>query len=337
MMEESGKKEGLLTWRQILSTAVSSTAERERIARTLDISPVTIRRWVTDETQPRQEKLRMVPDALPEYREELIASIQKEYPHIFSEGTTPSASTEMEVPSDFYARLINTYTMCIPLQRKPMVFNEIMQQLLSQLDPGRQNLSLFIAQFVPPPPGRKVRSLRLVTGQGNTPIAASFEHQTLYFGVETQVGVAAAMARRLVIQNQEMKDRTFPLQPSFGSDSIATMPVVQHNSVAGCLCIACLQPDYFSPERLDLIQHYVNLLSIAFEQDEFYEIGNIELRVIPPAAIQKPILATIQLRINERLIQARKEDRQLNRIQAEQEVLQEVEEELLQLALAVQG
>ncbi|HEV2659356.1 MAG TPA: GAF domain-containing protein, partial [Ktedonobacteraceae bacterium] len=213
------------------------------------------------------------------------------------------------------------------------VHEEILQQLLFQLTAEGQNLSIFIVQFVPPRSGHKVRSLRVLTGKVNTPLTTTFEHQTLFFGTESQAGVAAATVHALVIQNQEMKQRTFPQQQSVGPGSTAALPIVQHNAIAGCLCFTSRQEDFFTPERLDFMQRYVNLLTISFEQDEFYEIGTIELGVMPPPPMQRPILETLQPRINERLIQAMREMRQLNRTQAEREVLQEVEDELLQIAL----
>lgn len=328
-MEESGKKE--LAWRQILEIATANPAERRRVALALDVSTVTITRWTHQATQPRMDSLRLLPDALPRYREELIASLRKEYPLIFSE--TPSARSELIAPSEFYAQIISAYATSIPLQRKAMVHEEILQQLLFQLAAEGQNLSIFIAQFVLPRTGRKVRSLRVVTGKGNTPLTTAFEHQTFFFGTESQAGVAAATVHALVIQNQEMKQRTFPQQPSLGPGSTAALPIVQHNAIAGCLCFSSRQEDFFTPERLDFIQRYVNLLTISFEQDEFYEIGTIELGVMPPPPMQRPILETLQQRITERLIQAMREERQLNRTQAEREVLQEVEDELLQIAL----
>ncbi|HEV2660704.1 MAG TPA: GAF domain-containing protein [Ktedonobacteraceae bacterium] len=329
MMEESGKKE--LAWRQILDIATANPAERRRVALALDVSTVTITRWTHQATQPRMDSLRLLPDALPHYREELVVSLRKEYPHIFSE--TPSASSELIAPSEFYAQIISAYATSIPLQRKAMVHEEILQQLLFQLAAEGQNLSIFIAQFVPPRPGRKVRSLRVVTGKGNTPLTTAFEHQTFFFGTESQAGVAAATVHALVIQNQEMKQRTFPQQQSFGPGSTAALPIVQHNAIAGCLCFTSRQEDFFTPERLDFIQRYVNLLTISFEQDEFYEISTIELGVMPPPPMQRSILETLQQRITERLIQAMRTERQLNRTQAEREVLQEVEDELLRIAL----
>ncbi len=331
-MEESEKKE--LAWRQILDIATANPAERRRVALALDVSTVTIGRWTHQTTQPRMDKLRLLPDALPQYREELIASLRKEYPHIFSE--TPSASPELIAPSEFYAQIISAYATSIPLQRKAMVHKKILQQLLFQLDGGDQNLSIFITQFIPPRPGHKVRSLRVVTADGKTTTTTAFEHQTLFFGTESQAGVAAVTAHAVVIQNQEMKERTFPLQQSFGPSSTAALPIVQHNAIAGCLCFTSRQEDFFTPERLDFIQRYVNLLTISFEQDEFYEISTIELGVLPPPPVQRPVLETIQPRITARLIQAMREGRQLNWTQAEQEVLQEVEDELLQIALVVE-
>ena len=328
-MEESGKKE--LAWRQILEIATANPAERRRVAAVLDVSTVTIGRWTHQTTQPRLDRLRLLPEALPQYREELIASLRKEYPHIFSEIS--SASSELIVPSEFYARVISDFATSMPLRRKAMVQEEILQQLLSQLDTGNQNLSIFIAQFVPPRPGHKVHSLRVITAKGNSPVAAAFEHKTIFFGTESQAGVAAVAAHSFVVQNQEMKERTFPLQPSFGVGSTAAIPIVHHNAIAGCLCFSSMQEDFFTPERLDFIQCYVHLLTISFDEDEFYEHNAIELGVIPPLPVQRPLLDTLQQRINERLIEALREERQLNRIQAEQEVLQEVEAELLQIAL----
>ena len=48
------------------------------------------------------------------------------------------------------------------------------------------------------------------------------------------------------------------------------------------------------------------------------------------------LVRVLQQRITERLIQAMREERQLKRTQAEREVLQEVEDELLQIALVVE-
>ena len=335
-MDESRKKQKLPVWREILITVANTTAERKRIAAVLDISPVTIGRWTkTNENmkQPRIEKLRLLPDALPQYREELTTSLKEEYPHIFAEPQATNAN--LEIPSEFYSHFISAFTTGLPLQRTETAFREILQQLLLQLDLAGHEISVFIAQFVPPPPGRKVRSLRTVTGRGNTPMAATFEHQTLYFGTESQVGVAATMTHQVIIQNQDMKQRMFPLQESSGST--AALPIVQYNCIAGCLCISCEQEEFFTPERLNLIQRYVNLLSVCINQEDFYNLEEIELRVMPTMVVQRPILKTIQQRIKHHMLQAMRENSSLTTRQAERKVFQEVEGELLQKAMIADG
>jgi hypothetical protein len=100
----------------------------------------------------------------------------------------------------------------------------------------------------------------------------------------------------------------------------------------GCLCIASTQPNTFSQAHLDLIQSYVDLMSLAFDAREFYPLTDIELGIMPPADAQKPLLVTFQKRVTQHMIQRVQHNQPLNRPQAELLIWQQLEEELLLLA-----
>ncbi len=73
-------------------------------------------------------------------------------------------------------------------------------------------------------------------------------------------------------------------------------------------------------------------MALAFEHNEFYDLRNIELGIMPPYSKQQLPLASFQQRVTQYLIQAAENKRLLTRIEAEAVVWQELEEELLQLA-----
>src|SRR5690242_793275 len=117
------------TWRELLELVTSDPMERLRIAETVGVNPVTLIRWATYKSNPRTDNLRLLLNALPQYRQQLAQLLAVEYPHILND-VSHSVAIEEQVPSAFYARVLNAYTTSPPLLRASSVSILILQQLL---------------------------------------------------------------------------------------------------------------------------------------------------------------------------------------------------------------
>ncbi len=102
--------------------------------------------------------------------------------------------------------------------------------------------------------------------------------------------------------------------------------------IAGSISLISVQAEYFSTERLDLIHAYAEMLVLLFEQDEFYTSKQIEMVVMPAYPTQRPILASFQQRVKQRILDATRKQELLPRLQAEMEVWQELEYTMLHLS-----
>ncbi len=307
--------EDLQTWRALLGKVISDPQERQRIADTLGVNPVTLTRWSTNKSNPRYESLRLLLDALPSYRQQILESAKKEFPDFFTERGT-SGENALEIPSTFYARVLSAYVASLPMLRGWSVCIAILQQILGHFDPSQQGLIAVIIQCVPPPPGQKVRSLRTIWGRGTPPWPNHIENQTQFLGAESQAGHAIAKGHLIVVHNQQEKAHLFPHQYSDVGSSVAC-PILLSDRTVGCLYIASTQPNYFSQAHLELIQCYTDLLVLAFELTEFYHLRDIDLGFMPHHAIQLPYLERFQKCVMYHMVQAKQHGTQLTRPQAE--------------------
>jgi hypothetical protein len=151
-------------------------------------------------------------------------------------------------------------------------------------------------------------------------------------GAESQSGSAASTGRPIVVQSHEEKSRLYPAHHVKLEESAVTYPILLSNCIAGCLCVISTQPDHFLPVHLNLLQGYVDLIALTFNDDEFYDLHSIELGVMPPRDVQYPRIASFQQRVIQRMVQPLPDGRLLRRPEAELLVWQDLEEELLQVA-----
>jgi hypothetical protein len=319
------------TWRELLGKVAAQPEDRYRIATALRINSVTITRWIAGKSNPRLETLRALPRVLPEYREQLLTLLRREYANLFA--NEPLIDMPLTLPSSFYSHVLNTYAMHPERLRASSLRSSILQQIIQHFDPNKEGFSVFIAQCVAPDPGYKVRSMRMIMGYGEPAVSDLFTNQTCFYGAESQPGLAALAAHLVVTQNPEEAQRIIPDQYGIPFGSSLAIPLLQYDCIAGCVCFACPQENYFSSERIGLIKHYVNLLTIAFEPHEFYHLSDLNLAMMPPRSVQAPVLANLQDRIISYMLLPTSEGHPLSRQQVEQKVLKEKEEELIQLVL----
>ena len=320
------------SWRDLLGEIISDPQEKQRIAQILKINPVTLSRWCSSTTKPRYDNIRLLLEALPHYQAQFAEFLADDFPQLFNDLKVQEDDIP-EIPSAFYGRILNAYTSSPPILRSSTIDILILQQILAHIDPTQQGLSAIIIQCMPPNQHSRVLSLRKTYGRGTLPWI-NHDYQTQFFGAESQVGQAVVSGHPIVVQCRCEKSRLFPSQLIAQEESSVAYPILQADRTAGCLLIICKQPHYFSQMRLDLVKYYADLLALAFEPDEFYDLTQIELGIMPEGNLQQPLLTRFQSRVTQKMIQSA-QHHPLTRPQAEILVWQELEQELLALTLSI--
>lgn len=323
--------EAIQTWRELLGKVIADPQERQRIADALGVHPITLIRWSTNKSSPRQDNLRPLFEALPQHRQLLTELIALEFPQFINESLSQE-SIAPTIPSAFYAQVLNVHTTSPTRLRVSTMRLLILQQIIAHFDPHQEGLITIIAQCVPPKAGHKVRSMHMTYGRSTPKWGSAIENRILFFGAESQMGQALSTAQPVIVNTPEMREMLFPMHDSPFDTSSLAYPLLQADRIAGCLAVASIQPHYFTQERLELLQEYAHLLALAFEPDEFYDLQDIELGIMPVPEQQQTHLMTFQKRVTQHLIQASQRNHVLSRPQAELLVWQELEEEFLHMA-----
>ncbi|MBO0793819.1 MAG: hypothetical protein J2P36_23100 [Ktedonobacteraceae bacterium] len=322
------------SWRSLLETIIGSTKERQRLARVLNVPTATLRSWAEGKADPQIQQLYLLINALPRYRQQLLSLIANEV-----ESTSQPEPVEeiADIPSVFYAHVLSGSTALTQPVRFWSLSNMILNQALSQLDPQHSGMSLQVVRCMPPGEVTgKVCSLRVSVSVCTSPWHGEADQQAMLLGAESLAGWAVTV-RRLVVVNEQMENSAFPPQMMPRENCAAAYPIERANCVAGCLFVACAQPEYLVPARIMLIRHYANLLSLAFEPDEFYEGKQIDLQVMPALDVQLPWRSAFQRRVADTLMLATQNSSVVEVAQAEMQVWQQYEEEFLKLMRHTQG
>ncbi|HLI09644.1 MAG TPA: hypothetical protein VKV40_23985 [Ktedonobacteraceae bacterium] len=319
------------TWRELLNYILSDSRERQRLAEDLGIRLITLNRWISGETKPRPQNMQHLLNALPQYRDQFLDLLRFE--RGFEDLTSFEDESAKEIPSAFYLRVLNARASSVESLRFWSVGNLILQQAISQLDPDRLGMSVVVVRCMPPQPGNtKVRSLRESIGVGTPPWPNDLEQQALFLGAESLAGYAVSLCHPAANQDVASDNTFVPTTPGEYEKSALAHPILYAGRVAGCLLVSSVEVNYFlSQTRATLVQHYADLLALAFEPQDFYSPQNIELHVMPPHPIQRKHFANYRQRVARTMIQAAQRHQPVNNNEAEQIVWRELEEELLLL------
>lgn len=317
------------TWRELLGQVISEPLERQRIADALGIHPVTLTRWATNRSNPRPENLEALLNALPKCRQRLAELLKTEYPDL--SNSLVQERIRDEIPSTFYSRVLNAYTSIPPILRDSTISALILQQMLGHIDPGQAGMAIFVAQCVPPLPMHKVRSLRRTAGRGTLPWESHMDSQTQFFGAESPLGQALIQGRTMAVSDYATAFALCPHQSPAATLSALIFPILQSSRCIGCLCIVSTQPIHYLQTHHELISYYVDLIVLSFEQQDLYELSDIDLGLMPSYTLQQPYLAYFSQRVTQGMLQSVRNNQPLTRPQAEQKVWQQFEEEFLNL------
>jgi len=171
------------TWRELLGKIIQDAHERQRIAQSLGVTAITLSRWVSSQSTPRTQHLRHLLNVVPQYRASMFELLQQDFPDIATATNGPiQDEVQEEIPSEFYSRVFNTYSMTPRLQRSWSISSLILQQALGQLDPHQVGMATTIVQCMPPSLDGKVCSLRERGGYGTHPWNINLEPYAVFLG-----------------------------------------------------------------------------------------------------------------------------------------------------------
>lgn len=320
------------TWRMYLGTIISNPKEKQRIADELGVQPITLTRWVSGESAPRSQNLRHLLDVLPQQRDDLLGLIKKE--EGFEEFSETARDDSLkDIPPEFYTRVLAARASTTVNLRFWSISQIILQQAIAQLDPDRQGLALWVVRCMPKSGFySKVRSLRESVGIGTPPWGGNLEQRAMFLGAESLAGNVVTLCRPAVIENLDEENNLFPASRVDYEKSCAIFPILFAGRIAGVLLASSAQYNHFlSQSRVALVQGYADLLSLAFEPEDFFDSDDIALCVMPWHNEQRKYFAPFRQRVSDTIIQAARDNHPLNNIQAEAVVWQQLEEELIQL------
>jgi hypothetical protein len=112
-----------------------------------------------------------------------------------------------------------------------------------------------------------------------------------FVGAESLMG-AAVSSRHLQVNQRLGEPSTISAgyATAYERSAVAT-PLMDVGKVAGCLCVSSTRPDAFSPELVNLIEQYGDLLAVLLASGEFYAPEHIALGVLPRIEDQQSVLA----------------------------------------------
>lgn len=318
-------------WREFLATIIRDGKEKQRLIEELGITSVTLTRWVNGDSDPRPQNLRRLISALPQYGEQLRVLLKEE--KFFSEEFAPVHQLAEEIPSEFYAHMLQVRASTSEHVRFWSTCRLILQKALEQLDPNHLGMAIWVVCCMPPSgPHNKVRSLRETVGLGTHPWPGNLEQTALFLGAESLVGNSMTLCRPHIVQDIEEEGQIAPAIRIEHERSIVIYPILFAGRIAGVLVVSSTQKNYFLSQILtDLVQCYANLVALAFESQQFYAPEQIALSFMPSPEEQKAYFAKIRQLASEILRDAAQKNQPMSNVQADIVVWQRLEDEFLKI------
>jgi len=321
------------TWRTFLSSIISNSKEKQRIAAELGVKIITLTRWVSGESDPRPHNLRLLLNVLPAQREQLLDLIREEKGfEEFSDAIQDD--TSKDIFAEFYTKLFTTRTSTRANLYYWSICRAILESALERLDPNKVGLSAWVVRCMPPSgPQHKVRSLRESVGIGTPPWGANLDQQAMFLSAESLAGNVVTLYRPAIIEDLDEEHNLLPAAHAEYEKSCAICPILYAGRIAGVFLVSSTQYNYFLPHsRSGLVQSYADLLALAFEPEDFYEPEEIALCIMPSQREQKEYFAPFRQMATTILREASRNNAPVHNEVADMQVWQLLEEKLIQVA-----
>ena len=277
------------TWRELLDRL--DAQEKQTLIKQLGIDGKTLKRWIRGQTGlPHQETIRQLLTVLPRQQRTRFAELLQQDPgFVWHTNNLLFSRPKMEIPSTFYARIMETNASTSENFRFTALCQLILNQVLKILDADALGLCITIFVCTPPFQQGKVRSLFRQFSRGTRPWGLGADQTRSFFaGAESLVGQAVINQKPIVFQNAAGGEASPHLDAH--TVSLAAHPMLQATRIAGAVFTASTQPDFFTPNRLKILSDYCHLLVIAFREETFYIQEHLALGTMPAIATQQQYL-----------------------------------------------
>ncbi|TMC21409.1 MAG: GAF domain-containing protein [Chloroflexi bacterium] len=289
-------------WRELLDMIIHTYGERKRIARAISVAEVTLSRWASGESSPRQRYFRPLLQAIPgAHRHAFEASMKEEFPSLAVDlpgqdmlvyQESMHEHEKLEIPFAFVNRILGIHATSFTHQVSWMIIQQTLQHARLQLSSGLGGLRITIFYCMPPRDDGMIRSLREGPGLGTFPWSESLGEEVQFLGADTLVGHTVATARSHQVSDLRAAPTLVPYRPAEYERSAATYPMMRHGRLAGCVLFSSTEVGRFECDRLAvLLQAYTNLIALAFTESDFYDVSVIQLQVMPAFEAQQQYLS----------------------------------------------
>lgn len=326
-----------VTWRSYLNELIrlKSAAEKKQLYEAVQVSRNAFQRWRTGDNTPDAAHLALLLKALPEPERQrlqvLILDDPRVRPLLPQEVVLLAGQPTDRIPQSVYEEVFRLgrgtpdhfWVLC----------SLILFHALSQLEthPHTTGVEISVARCLPARSDGKVRSLREVVGQGTAPWRQDLHSKDLFLGAEALAGYAVMQHHGLMVPDRS--GSSIPVHWVEHENSCAAFPILLGGQVAGALLASCAVSEFFTPDKLTLLEKYADLIRLAFCDQEFVPPSSIELALMPSWERQQPHLASFRQRVQEEYARALREGESFEGLaQIEARVRQSLEGELLQLA-----
>jgi|GEM_PF-341361 len=309
-----------------------------RIAKEIGVSDNTVYRWLNGTSEPRQSHMQRLLEVLPQARQALFPTPGG--PRLTT-GGTPTASgrsshdqpEHWDVPKEIYRRVMEQAALTVDdASRRWHIVETIFEYALLHLDSACQGLALTYARLMPVRADGSIHSLyeAEMRGQDPWPFALDFK---AYLGSTTLAG-ASAMLQRVQVWSVKDEEARIPVGLDEHEKSSCAAPVMRAGRIAGVLIVSSTQPDFVrNPALPRTVGDYAHLLAAALLDSDFYLPSLVKLVPMPELDWQRERIAKSYLN---RVVEcARKQC--LSFSEAEQQVLQDLEEDFERTACAQDG
>ncbi len=329
------KGTSISSWRDLLRDILNRPCERQRLFNTVNVQPITLQRWLQKSSKPRLANLLQVADALPEYREHFHELLRAEKGLLRNESGKNRQEPQLEIPATFYQRVLALRAEKQEHLRYWAMSSLLLRQIVEQMDGGQRSMAAWFSKCMPlSGADQKVHSLRMCQAHSTIPEYNFLEHRSLFLGIEAAEGQAVSTFHPVMYLQQGEVGCPRSLSPVVPHVSAAIYPILDLGRVAGALTIISLRPQDFSlPLRAHLFENYAALYSLALQSEDFYPPSEIALGGLPTYAVQQRYLIDFRHRVQRLMIISNQQGQPLSISDAEDRIWQELESELLRLAL----
>lgn len=334
-----------MTWRTFLDDHCRrlKATEKQAFANQVGVSQTTINRWRRGKDNPSRANLERMLAAFSESQRQQLLVLLRRDAHTCSllpadihlptwehERYEPIPLLQVEQLDHFCLKVLR-------LQRDTsdrfwQVAGAVLYEALTHLEtyPEQVGLELTVATCMPPRNGA-VRSLRLLVGMGTAPWRQDLHRTYGFVGATDLMGNAVANQHGEMIPDFTETSLALSASPLGQERSAAAFPLQREHAVAGALMAVSRQPQYFTPERMALLEIFADILRLAFYDQDFYPLSHINLGLMPSQPVQRKMFASFRQRVEREYQAMIRSDTHSMRdlMQVEDRVLLHMEEELL--------